>query len=103
MAILPGTGSYHNPRGFGVSEALKRARSPHRLGNVAIGVTLTAFIVSVCTSSLFLSIIRHDRADVVDSYSISAVKQDDFSDVVLSPTLPSSSMQNGVGTRESSR
>ncbi|CCG81696.1 protein of unknown function [Taphrina deformans PYCC 5710] len=65
MPILPGTGSYHNPRGFGVSDALKRARSPHRFGNIFIGMALTGFIISVY------------------SYSISAVKQDDFSDVVL--------------------
>lgn len=55
MAILPGTGSYHNPNGFGVSDALKRARSPHRLGNVFIGVGLTAFIVSVCEWMVLIS------------------------------------------------
>lgn len=81
MAILPGTGSYHNPRGFGVSDALKRARSPHRFGNVLIGLTLTTFIVSVCKGTLVLSMLTSNSC--LDTYSISAVKQDDFSDVVL--------------------
>lgn len=49
MAFLPGTGSYHDARGFGVSEALKRARSPHKMSNLWIGLGLTAFIASVCT------------------------------------------------------
>lgn len=49
MAILPGTGSYHNAKGFGVSDALKRARRPYKLGNALIGVALAGFITSVCT------------------------------------------------------
>ncbi|ORY81894.1 hypothetical protein BCR37DRAFT_392947 [Protomyces lactucae-debilis] len=68
--MAQGTHSYHNPRGFGVSDALKRARSPYKLGNAAIGLALVGFIASVYT------------------YSITAVKQDDFSDVVL-PNAPS--------------
>lgn len=46
--MAQGTHSYHNPRGFGVSDALKRARSPYKLGNAAIGLALVGFIASVC-------------------------------------------------------
>ncbi|WRT63253.1 uncharacterized protein IL334_000156 [Kwoniella shivajii] len=54
--------SYH-PKGYGMSPSLKRARKPFILSNVLIGGTLFAFAVGVYV------------------YSISAVKQDDFSDV----------------------
>ncbi|WVR03129.1 hypothetical protein IAU60_000119 [Kwoniella sp. DSM 27419] len=54
--------SYH-PKGYGMSPSLNRARKPFVLTNVLIGSTLFAFAVGVYW------------------YSISAVKQDDFSDV----------------------
>ncbi|WVW81308.1 hypothetical protein I302_103299 [Kwoniella bestiolae CBS 10118] len=54
--------SYH-PKGYGMSPSLQRARKPFVLTNVLIGGTLFAFAVGVY------------------AYSISAVKQDDFSDV----------------------
>ncbi|WVQ94197.1 hypothetical protein IAU59_001275 [Kwoniella sp. CBS 9459] len=54
--------SYH-PKGYGMSPSLTRARKPFILTNVLIGGTLFAFAVGVYV------------------YSISAVKQDDFSDV----------------------
>ncbi|WWC90154.1 uncharacterized protein L201_005087 [Kwoniella dendrophila CBS 6074] len=54
--------SYH-PKGYGMSPSLQRARKPFILTNVLIGGTLLAFAVGVYV------------------YSISAVKQDDFSDV----------------------
>ncbi|WWC57633.1 uncharacterized protein I303_100165 [Kwoniella dejecticola CBS 10117] len=54
--------SYH-PKGYGMSPSLQRARKPFVLTNVLIGGTLFAFAVGVYV------------------YSISAVKQDDFSDV----------------------
>ncbi|WVF66589.1 hypothetical protein IAT40_001329 [Kwoniella sp. CBS 6097] len=61
--------SYH-PKGYGMSPSLTRARKPFILTNVLIGGTLFAFSVGVYL------------------YSISAVKQDDFSDVAdLLPPL----------------
>lgn len=64
MSARPqGTKTYHDPRGFGVSAALQRARAPYRLGNLAIGVVLAGFVGGVY------------------AYSIFAVKQDDFSDI----------------------
>ncbi|KAL8290479.1 hypothetical protein RQP46_002737 [Phenoliferia psychrophenolica] len=65
--------SYH-PKGYGVSEGLARARRPFRTGNILIFGTLGAFVFSVYT------------------YSIRAVKQDDFSDVAL----PSESERAGA-------
>lgn len=55
MALLPGTGTYHNVRGLGVSDALRRARRPYKLGNAAIGLGLFGFIVSVCESNVMVS------------------------------------------------
>ncbi|KAK8844730.1 hypothetical protein IAR55_006580 [Kwoniella newhampshirensis] len=54
--------SYH-PKGYGMSSSLKRARKPFILTNSLIGGTIFAFAVGVYF------------------YSISAVQQDDFSDV----------------------
>lgn len=54
--------SYH-PKGYGVSEGLARARRPFRTRNAITGSIITLFAFSVY------------------SYSISAVKQDDFSDL----------------------
>ncbi|WWD22716.1 hypothetical protein CI109_107209 [Kwoniella shandongensis] len=54
--------SYH-PKGYGMSTSLKRARKPFILTNSLIGGTIFAFAVGVYF------------------YSISAVQQDDFSDV----------------------
>ncbi|EKD01302.1 hypothetical protein A1Q2_04380 [Trichosporon asahii var. asahii CBS 8904] len=48
----------------GLSEALKRARRPYQMRNLLTGGAVVAFILGVY------------------AYSISAVKQDDFSDVV---------------------
>ncbi|KLT42176.1 putative mitochondrion protein [Cutaneotrichosporon oleaginosum] len=55
--------SYY-PKGIHESPALKRARLPYQIRNVLTGGGIVAFIVGVYF------------------YSISAVKQDDFSDVV---------------------
>ncbi|WOO79666.1 Cytochrome c oxidase assembly factor 3, mitochondrial [Vanrija pseudolonga] len=55
--------SYH-PHGFDESASLRRARRPYIIRNVLTGGAIVAFIVGVY------------------AYSISAVKQDDFSDVV---------------------
>lgn len=55
--------TYH-PKGYGVSEGLARARKPFRLGNAITGLVITGFAFSVYI------------------YSIRAVKQDDFSDIV---------------------
>ena len=54
--------SYH-PKGYGVSEGLARARRPFRTRNALTGSVIALFAFSVYT------------------YSISAVKQDDFSDL----------------------
>ncbi|KAL0253892.1 hypothetical protein I308_101270 [Cryptococcus tetragattii IND107] len=54
--------TYH-PKGYGMSPSLKRARKPFILTNVLIGGTIVAFALGVY------------------AYSISAVQQDDFSDV----------------------
>ena len=54
--------SYH-PKGYGVSEGLARARRPFRTRNAITGSIIALFAFSVY------------------SYSISAVKQDDFSDL----------------------
>ncbi|PWN29370.1 hypothetical protein BDZ90DRAFT_213194, partial [Jaminaea rosea] len=54
--------SYH-PGGFGVSEGLKRAREPYRMGNAVMGLGLVAFVGGVYW------------------WSIHKVKQDDFSDL----------------------
>ncbi|GAA6061839.1 hypothetical protein JCM10212_000756 [Sporobolomyces blumeae] len=54
--------SYH-PRGYGVSEGLKRARRPFRTRNAVVGLALSGFMFSVYL------------------YSIRAVAQDDFADL----------------------
>ncbi|GAA5863741.1 hypothetical protein JCM5296_006990 [Sporobolomyces johnsonii] len=55
--------TYH-PRGYGVSEGLKRARAPFRTKNALVGLSIATFAFSVYL------------------YSIRAVAQDDFSDLV---------------------
>ncbi|EIW72926.1 hypothetical protein M231_00183 [Tremella mesenterica] len=66
---LNGFDTYH-PQGHGTSPGLARARRPFRTANFIVGGGLTLFILGVY------------------SYSISAVKQDDFSDVAdLLPPL----------------
>ncbi|GAA5941084.1 uncharacterized protein JCM15063_000643 [Sporobolomyces koalae] len=54
--------SYH-PKGYGVSEGLKRARAPFRTRNAIVGLALSGFMFSVYL------------------YSIRAVAQDDFADL----------------------
>ncbi|PWY97895.1 hypothetical protein BCV70DRAFT_202383 [Testicularia cyperi] len=54
--------TYH-PGGYGVSEGLKRARKPYRIRNLVTGGLIMGFATSVYF------------------YSISKVKQDDFSDL----------------------
>ncbi|SNX87843.1 uncharacterized protein MEPE_06554 [Melanopsichium pennsylvanicum] len=54
--------TYH-PRGYGISEGLKRARKPYRFRNILTGSLIMGFATSVYF------------------YSISKVKQDDFSDL----------------------
>ncbi|GAA5843919.1 hypothetical protein JCM3766R1_006103 [Sporobolomyces carnicolor] len=54
--------SYH-PKGYGVSEGLKRARAPFRTRNAIVGLGLSGFMFSVYL------------------YSIRAVAQDDFADL----------------------
>ncbi|BFZ53050.1 hypothetical protein PYCC9005_000073 [Savitreella phatthalungensis] len=70
VAPPTGTKTYHDPRGFGVSPALLRARTPYRWRNLAVGVVLVSFVTGVYT------------------YSIVAVKQDDFSDVIALDDRP---------------
>ncbi|WVQ82843.1 hypothetical protein IAT38_004978 [Cryptococcus sp. DSM 104549] len=53
----------YRPNGYGMSPSLIRARQPFLFTNRLIGGTIIAFVIGVYT------------------YSISAVKQDDFSDV----------------------
>lgn len=69
--------TYH-PHGYGVSEGLARARRPFRTANFLTGAVIAGFTFSVYV------------------YSIRAVKQDDFSDVVL----PSDLDREGVKTIE---
>ncbi|KAJ9475914.1 Cytochrome c oxidase assembly factor 3 [Pseudozyma hubeiensis] len=54
--------TYH-PDGYGISEGLKRARKPYRVRNLITGSLIMGFATSVYF------------------YSISKVKQDDFSDL----------------------
>ncbi|EPQ30583.1 uncharacterized protein PFL1_02107 [Pseudozyma flocculosa PF-1] len=54
--------TYH-PKGYGVSEGLKRARRPYLVKNIVTGSLIMGFAVGVYL------------------YSISKVKQDDFSDL----------------------
>ncbi|TKY87499.1 hypothetical protein EX895_003513 [Sporisorium graminicola] len=54
--------TYH-PGGYGISEGLKRARKPYRVRNILTGSLIMGFATSVYF------------------YSISKVKQDDFSDL----------------------
>ncbi|CBQ71307.1 conserved hypothetical protein [Sporisorium reilianum SRZ2] len=54
--------TYH-PGGYGISEGLKRARKPYQLRNILTGSLIMGFATSVYF------------------YSISKVKQDDFSDL----------------------
>ncbi|KAJ1024155.1 hypothetical protein NDA16_002994 [Ustilago loliicola] len=54
--------TYH-PDGYGISEGLKRARKPYRFRNILTGSLIMGFATSVYF------------------YSISKVKQDDFSDL----------------------
>ncbi|KAN0064917.1 hypothetical protein ACQY0O_001974 [Thecaphora frezii] len=54
--------TYH-PKGYGVSEGLKRARRPYLFKNAVTGSLIMGFVVGVYF------------------YSISKVKQDDFSDL----------------------
>ncbi|SPO30429.1 uncharacterized protein UTRI_06359 [Ustilago trichophora] len=54
--------TYH-PGGYGISEGLKRARKPYRFRNILTGSLIMGFATSVYF------------------YSISKVKQDDFSDL----------------------
>ncbi|ORY27347.1 putative mitochondrion protein [Naematelia encephala] len=53
----------YRPGGTGMSESLRRARRPYLIRNAITGVVLASFVIGVY------------------AYSISAVKQDDFSDV----------------------
>ncbi|KIS65942.1 uncharacterized protein UMAG_12036 [Mycosarcoma maydis] len=65
--------TYH-PGGYGISQGLKRARKPYRVRNILTGSLIVAFATSVYF------------------YSISKVKQDDFSDLaeIRAPTATDS-------------
>ncbi|PWN50416.1 hypothetical protein IE53DRAFT_410919 [Violaceomyces palustris] len=73
--------TYH-PKGYGVSEGLKRARRPYLVRNLITGTAIMSFAVGVYF------------------YSISKVKQDDFSDLEdVRPTLeqrPSTSEEDSA-------
>lgn len=66
--------SYH-PKGYGVSQGLARARRPFRTRNAITGSLIALFAFSVY------------------SYSISAVKQDDFSDLPAPDRAAASSVR----------
>ncbi|CDU24279.1 uncharacterized protein SPSC_03350 [Sporisorium scitamineum] len=57
------THATYYPGGYGISEGLKRARKPYRVRNILTGSLIMGFATSVYF------------------YSISKVKQDDFSDL----------------------
>lgn len=64
--------SYYGASGYSPSEGLKRARRPFRARNAITGLAILGFAASVY------------------GYSISAVKQDDFSDLPSTSTLAES-------------
>ncbi|CAD6575801.1 MAG: hypothetical protein TREMPRED_001496 [Tremellales sp. Tagirdzhanova-0007] len=79
--------TYH-PRGYGMSQSLLRARRPFFFRNALVGTTVALFVAGVYT------------------YSISAVQQDDFSDVEdLLPPLEERSKLRSIedDARETSR
>ncbi|KAI5475922.1 Coiled-coil domain-containing protein 56 [Pseudohyphozyma bogoriensis] len=76
--------TYH-PKGYGVSEGLARARRPFRTSNAITGGLITAFAFSVYI------------------YSIRAVKQDDFSDVVLPESVGDRSSIKSIEDEERER
>ncbi|SYW80398.1 uncharacterized protein UBRO2_03666 [Ustilago bromivora] len=72
--------TYH-PGGYGISEGLKRARKPYRFRNILTGSLIMGFATSVYF------------------YSISKVKQDDFSDLA-EVRAPGASSNAGPVTTE---
>ncbi|KZP00133.1 hypothetical protein CALVIDRAFT_595541 [Calocera viscosa TUFC12733] len=67
--VRPAMDSYR-PHGYGMSNALRRARRPYLMRNTLVGTAISVFAVSVYL------------------YSIRAVKQEDFSDIdILAPAL----------------
>ncbi|KAL7007239.1 hypothetical protein EMMF5_003078 [Cystobasidiomycetes sp. EMM_F5] len=64
--------SYYGATGYTMSPGLKRARAPFRFRNALTGLAIVGFVTAVYT------------------YSISAVRQDDFSDLPDASTLPGS-------------
>ncbi|SOV09511.1 uncharacterized protein UDID_08569 [Ustilago sp. UG-2017a] len=72
--------TYH-PGGYGISEGLKRARKPYRFRNILTGSLIMGFATSVYF------------------YSISRVKQDDFSDLA-EVRAPGASSNAGPVTTE---
>lgn len=75
--------SYFGSSGFHPSEGLKRARKPFRLRNALTGMAILSFVAGVY------------------GYSISAVKQDDFSDIpIAAPSNYDKSIEEEMAERK---
>jgi cytochrome c oxidase assembly factor 3 len=91
--------SYYG-KDYRAGAALLRARRPYLVKNALTGLTLCGFVVGVCTSlSSLLTTgttisFRSLRTDwrLLDAFTIRAVGQEDFSDVVV-PSAPAASQQ----------
>ena len=80
---------YTQSKGYGFSPALQRTRQPFRARNMLTLLGLLTFTGGVCKLKLYIAWHCHWPFSFIKvTYSMLAVKQDDFSDVPMPNTLP---------------
>jgi len=80
------------------SPALLRARAPYILKNTISGVAICALVVGICT--LHVPPIHDLGSHCIDSYTINAISQDEFEDVVVPDKPLDRSAQQSLGTAQ---
>jgi cytochrome c oxidase assembly factor 3 len=109
IAYLDSFNSTYYGRDYRAGAALLRARRPYLVKNALTGLGLCGFCIGVCTLSFrifrfrqnkklpfqrvaLFSLLFSDRVLHSDAFTIRAVGQEDFSDVVV-PDVPAASKQ----------
>jgi len=90
----PFRSTYYDDR-MRASPALLRARAPYILKNTISGVAICALVVGICT--LHAPPIPGPGSHSIDSYTINAISQDEFEDVVVPDKPLDRSVQQSLG------
>jgi cytochrome c oxidase assembly factor 3 len=77
------------------SPALLRARAPYLLKNTITGFAICSLVIGICMATVNLA--KRIRSQIADTYTINAISQDEFEDVIV-PDEPIIRSQQPAGT-----